>query len=816
MHGSSNSAQFCPTILVAIAVLGAATIAYALFDARLRARAAGRSGLGGTLRSIRPSVLLWELPFLGFLVFLYVWCMNGLYSGIESSLATALRIIVAAGVAVLPRLRVADFCSRHLSRVPGLHAAASIVLLAACISISRLAVEVPWNDIYEDIALQYVAIEVTIIGLFLLALYFLGQRRGVAVAVGVGFMLFVGVAQYFVFLFKDANITPADLQAIGTAIEVSGDYVYTITSAVVLAIAYSCGGFAAAAYLMPPATGPSPATHVAAPADGAEADASVAPDSEDGDAGATVPATASAAAGEGMAEHDEVRAHAGGPRHARHARERIGWRERLRGLLARPGFRRTALGLLCVLGLALFVTVPGYGADFGVSLNHWNSMYSTSRQGFFPCFVKEFQARLIPEPEGYSDEAAQEYEDELVSTYEETLGEDADTDEGEARAAAVEQFSEEEPCVITIMNESFSDLSVYKAIAATGYDGPQFVKYGIKDAIAQGDAYTSIFGGGTCNSEFEMLCGVNLHYLGSNKYPYTQWDFNDVDCLPRQFAELGYDTTAIHPNEGTNWDRNRVYSQMGFDEFYTIDDFEDAETYHDGYVSDKATYEKILEILESSDDPQFIHDVTMQNHGPFTSGTIPEEDQTDYQPAGADAYDNYQLNEYLACVQESDEAIEWFLEQLSQLDRPVVVLFFGDHQPKPAAAYTQLGYSGEDSILTAEREYHTMYFMWANYDIDGVDQTSENVDESVSSLGDVLMYKIGAPLNDRQKASLASQSDLPIVSLIGYQDADGNWHAYEDEDAAAVSPDTEGLTDAERTDSLMAYVNYLEFGSIVN
>ena len=147
------------------------------------------------------------------------------------------------------------------------------------------------------------------------------------------------------------------------------------------------------------------------------------------------------------------------------------------------------------------------------------------------------------------------------------------------------------------MNESFSDLSAYKAIAESGYTGPDYVKNGTTDAILRGDSYASIFGGGTCNSEFEAFCGVNLHYLGSNKYPYTQWDFTNVDCMPRQFARLGYQTTAIHPNLGTNWDRERVYRQMGFDKFLTIDDFDGAETYHNGYVSDRATYQRVLDVL---------------------------------------------------------------------------------------------------------------------------------------------------------------------------------------------------------------------------
>ena len=729
MQGTNGSAAFCPTVMAQVVVLVVVTLAYALASAAVAAHHAGEKGAPAVLARIRPTTLLWELPFLGALVFLWAWCARGLYSGGIASLRANTLVILIAGIVCLPRLHLSSILARRIPthRQAACHTIATIVLLALCEEASRAALEVPWNDAWLDIAPQFVAIEATIIGLALLALYFLFQRRGAGVALGVGFMLFVGIAQYFVFLFKDANITPADLQALGTAAEVSGGYVYVITPAVVQAFAFAAAGIACAAYLMPPAP--------------------------------------------------------------------------------------QALGLAFVVALVLFVTIPGYGADFGVSLNHWNSLYSTSLQGFFPCFVKEFQARLIPVPEGYTEKAAKAAEKSLVKRYRKTLGSSASTSAGTARKAAKKQFEDTKPSVVVIMNESFSDLSVYKAIAEAGYAGPNYVKSGTTDAILRGDSYASIFGGGTCNSEFEALCGVNLHYLGSNKYPYTQWDFTNVNCMPRQFERLGYQTTAIHPNLGTNWDRERVYRQMGFDKFLTIDDFDGAETYHNGYVSDRATYQRVLDVLASSNKSQFIHDVTMQNHGPFT---IPSKDRTNFSPAGATSLDNSKLNEYLACATESDHAIEWFIGELRKLDRPVVVLFFGDHQPKPASPYATIGYEGEPSITTAERMFHSSYFMWANYDVAGDEQAGQTLDEPISALGDELMYRIGAPLSARQKASLASQLDLPVLSLIGYKDASGKWHAYGDDEPLASPDSTEGSDAATHADSLMGYVNYLEFGSIVN
>ena len=112
--------------------------------------------------------------------------------------------------------------------------------------------------------------------------------------------------------------------------------------------------------------------------------------------------------------------------------------------------------------------------------------------------------------------------------------------------------------------------------------------------------------------------------------------------------------------------------------------------------------------------------------------------------------------------------------------------------------------------------FHSSYFMWANYDVAGDEQAGQTLDEPISALGDELMYRIGAPLSARQKASLASQLDLPVLSLIGYKDANGEWHAYGDDEPLASPDSTKGSDAATHADSLMGYVNYLEFGSVVN
>ena len=247
-----------------------------------------------------------------------------------------------------------------------------------------------------------------------------------------------------------------------------------------------------------------------------------------------------------------------------------------------------------------------------------------------------------------------------------------------------------------------------------------------------------------------------------------------------------------------------MYPQLGFDQFLTYDDFTDAPTFHvPTYgVTDKATYDKILQLLEEDDSPQFIFDVTMQNHSPYNQGTIPDELLHHFDVDGLSASDNAQLDEYVSCIDVSDKDLEYFVGKLRELDRPVVLAFFGDHQSVVSPAINDAFYTGEDELTHYERLYETVYMTWANYDVAGADQTSAQEKVGVDSLAAILFDKIGAPLTQKQEAQLGARQTLPAFSPYGLWSASGQ---LEDPEAST--------SEAGQTFRDMAMVDYLEYGS---
>lgn len=672
--------------------------------------------------------LAWSLVFALLLLVMAGLTIAGLFGAGVRALVGYTVLTMVFSYLSLKRDDLARVCKRLLDRTPlsrrTWRVVGYVLAMLVVVALGVLALEVPYSDTAFSIAPRYAVVEGGIVALALLALLALSQGTGVGPALGVGALFAIGVAQFYVRVFKSAAILPGDLFALGTAAAVSGGYSYVFDDGVVLGLLIAELAVCVLSMLRP----------------------------------------------------------------ARHE-------HRLRSVLCHLG-----AAAVSAAALAALVTVPDYQALYGVVTNqlYWYSMDYYQQQGFLTTFVMVAQKMPIPVPDGYTEQGAQDIESSYAAAYDQQQTAD-DT-------AAQEQFSQKRPSVVVVMNETFSDLSVYQGLAEeTGYAGPTYFKDGLTDALAKGPLTVSVVGGGTCNTEFEFLTGTSMAYVGEGKYPYSIYDLSSAPSMVRQFRDLGYQTTAIHPNWPSNWNRNKIYPELGFDRFLSYDDgtFDGDEWYHNG-ISDAATYQHVLDTLKSSEEPQFVFDVTMQNHGGYDKNNIPAEDLPGYHASRLDDGQNAKLNEYLACINKSDQALADFVQQLRELDRPVVLVFFGDHQPSISPDIDDAYYPGEeDAMAHAQRQRQTVYAVWANYDVAGRDQASSQEQTSVNLLSSQVLRDIGAPLDGYEKAKLVADEGIQAMNPVGYLGRDGVWY-----DPDADGPYAQTFRD-------LAQVTYLEFGSKV-
>lgn len=419
----------------------------------------------------------------------------------------------------------------------------------------------------------------------------------------------------------------------------------------------------------------------------------------------------------------------------------------------RGGVRRlSALGAAAVLFICVWTGVP--------EVNLWNTNSATLHHGYVLTWIS-FAKRTLekPTPEGYSASEAES----LLSQYK----------SGGDSASSAEEKS---PNIIVIMDEAFADLpSVYGF--DTDVDDLPFI-HSLEGAnVRKGWMMSSVFGGTTANTEYEFLTGNSTAFLNYYSVPYTQYINSDQESLAWLLKSRGYSATAFHPFYESGYKRYKVYPLMGFDNFISLESGLKYNSKLRTYISDESDFEDLIGIFEDGQEsgkPQFIFNVTMQNHGGYNS-VSPSVDVT-VKPTDEDLQLS-QIEEYLSLAHATDAAFKDLIDYFSTVDEPTVILMFGDHQPGVSDA--TLKAMGPDmfeegaSVAVKEKQYTVPYVMWANFDLPEGD-SPEYI--SPNFLRTYLLQCAGIEGSAYDKFTETVREQYPAVNILGYLDNEGNWN----------------------------------------
>ena len=349
----------------------------------------------------------------------------------------------------------------------------------------------------------------------------------------------------------------------------------------------------------------------------------------------------------------------------------------------------------CTILVALAMVYLGFNNPAFSRLNEfqWDAkvLEGFHREGIVLTYIKSAMSAHVARPEGYSREAIRTYLEEYQNKSEQSKG-------------------IQPTRIIMVMNEAFSDMRV------DGVDERinvmPFID-SLDENTVKGSLFVSVLGGGTCNTEFEALTGNSLAFLGSGAYPYTENVLKPLFSLASYFENKGYFTEAFHANQPQNWNRDKVYPNLGFNEFYSIDRYPEItseKTLH-LYVSDQTDYEQIkAEDEKHKEDSRFLFGVTIQNHADYDHFYDVQEDETVKQ-YGSEYSQSARV--YLSLIKASDEAIQKLVEQYQNSEEPTMIIFFGDHQPYLGGDSQDQIYSGISNILDY---FRTIFFVWTNYE----------------------------------------------------------------------------------------------------
>lgn len=406
------------------------------------------------------------------------------------------------------------------------------------------------------------------------------------------------------------------------------------------------------------------------------------------------------------------------------------------------------LGLLCLIP----VMQPERMEGMGVKTDVWDQSGAYRRGGALAVFMRNTEFMKVDEPDGVSAE-------QLTH-----ILEGVPTESTSAAAA-------EQPNIVAIMNESWADYEDYGTLNLT----ESVTDYiSTLDNAIWGHAYASVFGAGTSASEFEFLTGNSMAFLPSGSIPYQQYILQKAPSVAALLKREGYRTIAFHPGERTSWQRNQAYPLLGFDQFKCGEDMNVPQTMEHGYVSDQSDFEQIIWEFEHKQpgQPMFLFNVTIQNHGSYTVKDYPAQVQL------ADMPGQYPMAEqYLTLANKTDEAFHLLVDYFSQREEPTIVLMFGDHQPALEQAFLDKAYGVTQDQMTMEQymdKYRVPFVIWANYPLDRKGPT----ETSLNFLGQYLLDYAGIARDRYGDFLRAVQKQLPAMTFVGYQDAQGKAYSH--------------------------------------
>ena len=363
-----------------------------------------------------------------------------------------------------------------------------------------------------------------------------------------------------------------------------------------------------------------------------------------------------------------------------------------------------------------------------------------------------------------------------------------DYDAAEAAAALAEEApekTEDQPNIIVVMNESLADFDLVGDLPLTEDVMPYL--HSLDGNCIKGKALVSVYGGYTCNSEWEFLTGNSLAFMPVTCIPYNQLIDHKTYSLAQSLRSAGYQTTAMHPYHGEEWKRESNYPLLGFDRFITGNDLADVTPeelralpddvdkslyfgdleYIRGFVSDAEDYRKIISLMEEKEagTPQFIFNVTIQNHSSYT---YDGDDFTakEFLPGAAP-----EINQYLTIANESDKALKLLIDYFEDYPEDTILLVFGDHQPSLDMPYTERYTDTSNKVAVRECNYTVPYLMWANYDVDW--ETQDMI--SLNYLSAVLKQNAGLPADKWDAFRLEAMQTYPAVNSYGALSADGSF-----------------------------------------
>lgn len=361
----------------------------------------------------------------------------------------------------------------------------------------------------------------------------------------------------------------------------------------------------------------------------------------------------------------------------------------------------------------------------------------------------------------------------------------------------------QKPNILFIQSEAFFDPTVLGKNVFK--KDPLAYFHSLQKENTTGQMITPVYGGGTINTELEILTGLSTNFIPSVSLGFQNYIDKSVNSAARIVRDQGYTATSIHTYHSWFYHRDELYQKLGFSSFQTSQTFKNAQLSDTTkFISDAEISKRIIQTVKETPTPDYIYSVTMENHGPYDH---PKNQFNDYATNLQLENGNKNiLNTYAHNLVNIDHALKLLIESLKKLDEPTIVVFYGDHLPMlgdEMSVYKDANYIKNAETKDDYIKMHTVpLLIWSNYlpKQPYITLSSNFLTPYVFELANIQMNTNFSYLADSihkrqsvilpakfQKKTKESKSFLANYELLQYDILKGKQYAYQNENLKDLS-----------------------------
>ena len=262
---------------------------------------------------------------------------------------------------------------------------------------------------------------------------------------------------------------------------------------------------------------------------------------------------------------------------------------------------------------------------------------------------------------------------------------------------------EKTPNIIFVQLETFFNVQELNDVTFSTTVLPNFTKLQKENG---GLLSVPVIGAGTVNTEFEVLTGMCMDDFGAGEYPFKSiLKEKTAESVANNLKPYGYSCHALHNNTGKFYSRHIVYSNLGFDDFTSVEYMQDYEKTILGWAKDAILTKYIFKCLESTEGQDLVYAISVQGHGGYTPNTRYDRHIAIKSTSAERASSRVQLEYYANMLYEMDEFVGELVAAIDNFDEDTILVMYGDHLPSLEV---------QQSELDHRSVYQTDYIIYSN------------------------------------------------------------------------------------------------------